>query len=742
MNEPLPEDGSTDCVVEEQEELTECILRIIKALLEGQIKDHHGKNMIYERILSVVHLEMLSLMLNPPEPEFSDDLDDVEAMMDARTKAENAPLRPVQVEALVVIQTLMVYNKALKDDLDFSDSVAKKMGSEVVSVEVIWNGQLQKKQFKAPDLCKHLVKPTRDRLVKDVDRDNFDSQMADFIDRCGSVHCELQWQDFMGSMGMAKIFSVENQDRVTTFTYGINLIINLLYCCFMELPGKVPTTFYNETSKESYNQVNEEFVGVDAVYMNGEQDQSKMYKYYTSYHGADTALSEGSWWMDPGQVISDIPVWVRDPVQRGQCAEKGFVFDFTANDTWYICWSWDTKFVILCCNVIQIMMASFTLILFIVVRAPVAYKKTYQETSSTIVSFAMSVWETGYYLCYLPIAIVGMVFPVCNALLLLDIIKKNQNCANVIKAVTQNLKQLLVTVCLMCMVMFIFTFVFFDRYHDHFKFGECSTMLHCSLVMMNFGLRNGGGLADYVYDDSIGPVNELGGRYVADTLYFFVVGIVMLNIVFGIIIDTFSELRDEKNEKEEKTEEFCFICGIERNKFEQLGPGQFEEHTQPGGDHNMWSYLRFLIYIAEQDEDDDDGLESFIRESLSTNNLDWIPHGKAISLVHYEEDTETIEEVASRMVASMKDDFMHTLANIKSEAEEKHKAAMSQLNEATDRAEAAKGGGKSVKGQWGFLKKSISKGRFSKRTSQAKRQSGVHSPMKKRNSARVTVPPP
>jgi len=244
----------------------------------------------------------------------------------------------------------------------------------------------------------------------------------------------------------------------------------------------------------------------------------------------------------------------------------------------------------------------------------------------------------------------------------------------------------------MLMMMFIFTFVFYDQYHDHFKFGECNTMLHCSLVMLNFGLRNGGGLADYTYDDSIGPTNELGPRYMTDTIYFFMIGIVMLNIVFGIIIDTFSELRDEKNEKEEKTEEFCFICGIERNRFEQLGPGTFEDHTRPGGDHDMWSYLKFLIYIAEQDEDDDDGLESYIRENLATNNLDWIPHGKALALVQYDEDEMSVEEQARQMVSTMKNEFLTTLSAIKSDTEEKHKAAMASLNEATEKIMAARGG--------------------------------------------------
>jgi len=244
---------------------------------------------------------------------------------------------------------------------------------------------------------------------------------------------------------------------------------------------------------------------------------------------------------------------------------------------------------------------------------------------------------------------------------------------------------------LMLFTMFIFTFVFFDQYHDHFKYGECNTLLRCSLVMLNFGLRNGGGLADYVYDEAVGPTNELGDRYMTDLLYFIIVGIILLNIVFGIIIDTFSELRDDKNERADQTENYCFICGIEKNKFEQLGPGSFDDHIRPGGDHSMWSYLQFIIFIAEQDEDDDDGLESYIRECLDSNNLDWIPHQKAIAMLDYKDDDESVEDKAGKLVREMRVDFMQTLTSIKTEADEKHKTAMAALIHAKSSMETASG---------------------------------------------------
>jgi inositol 1,4,5-triphosphate receptor type 1 len=38
----------------------------------------------------------------------------------------------------------------------------------------------------------------------------------------------------------------------------------------------------------------------------------------------------------------------------------------------------------------------------------------------------------------------------------------------------------------------------------------------------------------------------------------------MVNIVAGIIIDTFGSLREKENDKNEDIEEKCFICGKDK----------------------------------------------------------------------------------------------------------------------------------------------------------------------------------
>jgi hypothetical protein len=53
----------------------------------------------------------------------------------------------------------------------------------------------------------------------------------------------------------------------------------------------------------------------------------------------------------------------------------------------------------------------------------------------------------------------------------------------------------------------------------------------------------------------------------------------LLNAIFGIIIDKFTELREIKNNKSKEIQSRCFICDIEKEKFEQKGIS-FNEHNE------------------------------------------------------------------------------------------------------------------------------------------------------------------
>jgi len=83
-----------------------------------------------------------------------------------------------------------------------------------------------------------------------------------------------------------------------------------------------------------------------------------------------------------------------------------------------------------------------------------------------------------------------------------------------------------------------------------------------------------------------------------DLSFFIIVTVIGLNIIFGIIVDTFSELRDERYRIVEDMQSVCFICGLPSYDFDRKAAG-FEYHVKK--EHNMWGYLLFSIYLANKD---------------------------------------------------------------------------------------------------------------------------------------------
>ena len=105
----------------------------------------------------------------------------------------------------------------------------------------------------------------------------------------------------------------------------------------------------------------------------------------------------------------------------------------------------------------------------------------------------------------------------------------------------------------------------------------------------------------------------------------------LLNIIFGIIIDTFAELREGKAELEYDKNNICFICGVERFQFDRYGEG-FEKHIE--SDHSIFNYLYYKIYISNKPTTEFNGTESNIGEDSS-----WFPINKALILEKNKEST-------------------------------------------------------------------------------------------------------
>ena len=161
----------------------------------------------------------------------------------------------------------------------------------------------------------------------------------------------------------------------------------------------------------------------------------------------------------------------------------------------------------------------------------------------------------------------------------------------------------------------------------------CQSMLHCFLSAINYGLRGGGGVGDFLPTQTAVPENEQGFyfRSFYDWTSFMILITILLNIIFGIIIDSFAQLRDKKTQTDEDIKNICFICNIEKQIFDRDTEEGFEFHTQ--NDHDLWQYLNFIIHLKSIDSTDLNGTESYILELFEKEDISWFPMQKSQRLL-------------------------------------------------------------------------------------------------------------
>lgn len=250
-----------------------------------------------------------------------------------------------------------------------------------------------------------------------------------------------------------------------------------------------------------------------------------------------------------------------------------------------------------------------------------------------------------------------LVHPVGYAFLLFDICMMSPTLQNVLKSIVLPARQLVMTAVLVLCFVYVFSFVSVIHFRQSFlnslSFSktdlgvvqpkdenyECQSLGECFVKQIHHGLITGTVTSTLMgggYDYKFMPGDPWLNRVVLDLTFWLIISIFMMNIVLGVIVDTFSALRTEQNERETTLKNICFICGTHRSKFDALAAKtanptmNFETHIRH--EHNMWSYIKFLAYIRNKCPTEHTGSESEIASVVADKDTSWVPSYTSITL--------------------------------------------------------------------------------------------------------------
>ena len=107
--------------------------------------------------------------------------------------------------------------------------------------------------------------------------------------------------------------------------------------------------------------------------------------------------------------------------------------------------------------------------------------------------------------------------------------------------------------------------------------------------------------------------------------YFISQTVMLQGMIFGIIIEAFSELRNKEQKIEKDKNEICFICGIDKVSCEKNGQ-KFEDHITKV--HNLWTYVDYILGLRFVDIQETNAINSYVMETIEKKELSWFPSFK------------------------------------------------------------------------------------------------------------------
>ena len=143
------------------------------------------------------------------------------------------------------------------------------------------------------------------------------------------------------------------------------------------------------------------------------------------------------------------------------------------------------------------------------------------------------------------------------------------------------------------------------------------------MTLLSYGVRSGGGIGDILVKLSFkNNVSAYLARFFFDILFHIIIILIMTNLIFGIIVDSFAAFRGSTDDSENDKKNICFICQLTRDDAINKNI-DFDKHVREV--HDMWNYVYFLTYLHINNSNNFKMLETSVWDKLEESDTSWIP---------------------------------------------------------------------------------------------------------------------
>ena len=214
--------------------------------------------------------------------------------------------------------------------------------------------------------------------------------------------------------------------------------------------------------------------------------------------------------------------------------------------------------------------------------------------------------------------------------LLIPILYINKTLRNIILSIKMNIHSFTLAFSFAFIIMYLFSNLYFFFYNydfekeiNYYEDNYCKTLTFAFLNALDSGLRARGGLGDSAKRISFSTnKSHYILRLILDDIFFFLIVIIMIDLVFGIVLRSFDKLQHINYKYQIDKTHHCFICNSKKENLEKIRIN-FNEHINIT--HNVWDYIEFLIKIKLKDETDVNPMNSYIFNKINKKDISFLP---------------------------------------------------------------------------------------------------------------------
>eukprot|EP01052_Picozoa_sp_SAG31_P022955 SAG31_NODE_1856_length_7063_cov_3.328403_2_plen_290_part_00 len=165
---------------------------------------------------------------------------------------------------------------------------------------------------------------------------------------------------------------------------------------------------------------------------------------------------------------------------------------------------------------------------------------------------------------------------------MIDVVNHSPLLREVINVITEKSAELLLTLLLGVVVIYLYTVFGFTHLHDEFEVGGhagCSALYECLLMQLDYGFREAPS-----FNGPGAPIRADAEGFVAIVPFLFnfsynlLIILILIAIISGIVIDSFGARRERDQLTKDMLANECFICALTRTDFNINGLN-FHKHT-------------------------------------------------------------------------------------------------------------------------------------------------------------------